>query len=142
MNFKNEMDKGVAGAIANTENSNIISRTVEDAAGIAFGLAVAQGVNDKGCRIATTGDTAFVGVTVLDRTASDLQGNGKFSQYESARVMEEGVIWVEVTEAVKAGDAAAVDLATGKFNKSGAAMAGARFDTSAASGGLAQLRLK
>ena len=142
MKFKNEMDKGVAGAIANTENSNIISRTVEDAAGIAFGLAVAQGVNDKGCRIATTGDTDFVGITVLDRTASDLQGNGKFSHYESARILEEGVIWVEVTEAVKAGDAAAVDLATGKFNKAGAAMAGARFETSAASGGLAQLRLK
>ncbi|PAT63937.1 hypothetical protein [Psychrobacter sp. JB193] len=141
MNFKNEMDKGVAGAIANTENSNIISRTVEDAAGIAFGLAVAQGVNDKGCRIATTGDTDFVGVTVLDRTATDLI-NGKFVQYESARILEEGVIWVEVTADVKAGDAAAVDLATGKFNKAGAAMAGARFETSAASGGLAQLRLK
>lgn len=142
MRFKNEMDKGVAGAIANTENSNIISRTVEDADGIAFGLAVAQGDNDKGCRAVTTGDTAFVGVTVLDRTAGDLNGNGKFKQYESARVLEEGVIWVEVTEAVAAGDAAAVDLATGKFNKAGAEMAGARFETSAASGGLAQLRLK
>lgn len=142
MNFKNEMDKGVAGAIANTENSNIISRTVEDADGIAFGLAVAQGVNDKGCRVATTGDTKFVGVTALDRTATDLTGDGKFVQYESARIMEEGVIWVEVTEDVAAGDDAAVDLATGKFNKAGAAMAGARFDTSAASGGLAQLRLK
>lgn len=142
MNFKNEMDKGVAGAIANTENSNIISRTVEDTTGIAFGLAVAQGVNDKGCRAVTTGDAKFVGVTVLDRTASDLQGNGKFSQYESARILEEGVIWVEVTAAVKAGDAAAVDLATGKFNLLGAALTGARFETSAASGGLAQLRLK
>ena len=142
MAYKAEQDAGIAGAIVNTENKNIISRTVEDAAGIAFGLAVAQGVNDKGVRAVKTGDTAFVGVTVLDRTASDLQGNGKFSHYESARILEEGVIWVEVTAAVKAGDAAAVDLATGKFNKAGAAMAGARFETSAASGGLAQLRLK
>ena len=142
MAYKAEQDAGIAGAIVNTENKNIISRTVEDVAGIAFGLAVAQGVNDKGVRAVKTGDTAFVGVTVLDRTASDLQGNGKFSHYESARILEEGVIWVEVTAAVKAGDAAAVDLATGKFNKAGAAMAGARFETSAASGGLAQLRLK
>lgn len=141
MAYKAEQDAGIAGAIVNTENKNIISRTVEDAAGIAFGLAVAQGVNDKGIRAVTTGDTDFVGITVLDRTAGDLI-NGKFVQYESARVLEEGVIWVEVTEAVKAGDAAAVDLATGKFNKAGAAMAGARFETSAASGGLAQLRLK
>lgn len=141
MAYKAEQDAGIAGAIVNTENKNIISRTVEDAAGIAFGLAVAQGVNDKGIRAVTTGDADFVGITVLDRTAGDLI-NGKFVQYESARVLEEGVIWVEVTEAVKAGDAAAVDLATGKFNKAGAAMAGARFETSAASGGLAQLRLK
>lgn len=141
MAYKAEQDAGIAGAIVNTENKNIISRTVEDAAGIAFGLAVAQGVNDKGIRAVTTGDTDFVGITVLDRTAGDLI-NGKFVQYESARVLEEGVIWVEVTEAVKAGDAAAVDLATGKFNKAGAAIAGARFETSAASGGLAQLRLK
>lgn len=141
MAYKAEQDAGIAGAIVNTENKNIISRTVEDAAGIAFGLAVAQGVNDKGIRAVTTGDTDFVGITVLDRTAGDLI-NGKFVQYESARVLEEGVIWVEVTEAVKAGDAAAVDLANGKFNKAGAAIAGARFETSAASGGLAQLRLK
>lgn len=141
MAYKAEQDAGIAGAIVNTENKNIISRTVEDAAGIAFGLAVAQGTNDKGIRAVTTGDADFVGITVLDRTAGDLI-NGKFVQYESARVLEEGVIWVEVTEAVKAGDAAAVDLATGKFNKAGAAMAGARFETSAASGGLAQLRLK
>lgn len=141
MAYKAEQDAGIAGAIVNTENKNIISRTVEDAAGIAFGLAVAQGVNDKGIRAVTTGDADFVGITVLDRTAGDLI-NGKFVQYESARVLEEGVIWVEVTAAVKAGDAAAVDLATGKFNKAGAAMAGARFETSAASGGLAQLRLK
>ena len=141
MAYKAEQDAGIAGAIVNTENKNIISRTVEDAAGIAFGLAVAQGTNDKGIRAVTTGDADFVGITVLDRTAGDLI-NGKFVQYESARVLEEGVIWVEVTAAVKAGDAAAVDLATGKFNKAGAAIAGARFETSAASGGLAQLRLK
>lgn len=139
--YKAEQDAGIAGAIVNTENKNIISRTVEDAAGIAFGLAVAQGVNDKGIRAVTTGDTDFVGITVLDRTVGDLI-NGKFVQYESARILEEGVIWVEVTAAVAAGDAAAVDLATGKFNLLGAAMAGARFETSAASGGLAQLRLK
>ena len=52
------------------------------------------------------------------------------------------MVWVEVTEAVAAGDDAAVDLATGKFNKAGTEITGARFETSAASGALAQLRLK
>lgn len=139
--YKSEMDVGVAGAIANTENKNIISRVVEGAAGIPFGRAVVQGTKDKTIRAATTGDTAFVGVTVVDRTARDLTFGG-FVEKETARVLEEGVIWVEVTVAVKAGDAAAVDLATGKFNKAGAAFAGAIFDTSASAGQLAQLRIK
>lgn len=139
--YKSEMDAGVAGAIANTENKNIISRTVQGAAGIPFGRAVVQGTKDKTIRAATTGDTDFVGVTVVDRTARDLNAGG-FVEFETARVLEEGVIWVEVTAAVKAGDAAAVDLATGKFNKAGAAFEGAIFDTSASAGQLAQLRIK
>ena len=139
--YKQEMDAGVAGAIATTENKDIVSRNVETAAGIGFGLAVVQGVNDKGIRLATTGDTKILGVTVLDRTAGDLI-NGKFQQHESARVMIKGTIWVQVTENVKAGDSAAVDLATGKFNKSGQAYPNARYETSAPVGGLAKLRLK
>lgn len=139
--YKSEMDVGVAGAIANTENKNIISRVVEGTAGIPFGRAVVQGTKDKTIRAATTGDTAFVGVTVVDRTARDLTFGG-FVEKETARVLEEGVIWVEVTAAVKAGDAAAVDLTTGKFNKAGAAFEGAIFDTSASAGQLAQLRIK
>ncbi|MGM8939550.1 structural cement protein Gp24 [Psychrobacter glaciei] len=139
--YKTELDVGVAGAIANTENKNVISRTVQGAAGIKFGVAVVQGAADKTVRVPTTGDAKFVGVALLDRTARDLTFGG-FVQNETARVLDKGVVWVEVTEAVSAGDAAAVDLATGKFNKAGAAFAGAIFDTSAASGALAQLRIK
>lgn len=141
MTYKAEQDKSVAGAIANTENSNLISRTVEVAEGIAFGVPVVQGANDKGVRLPATGDTQFVGITVLDRTAGDLV-NGKFKQYESARVLDRGVIWVEVSEAVNAGDAVTVDLANAKFNKSGTAFANAKYDTSAEANGLAQVRLK
>lgn len=139
--YKKEMDAGVAGAIATTENKDIVSRTVETAAGIGFGLAVVQGVNNKGVRLATTGDTKILGVTVLDRTAGDLI-NGKFQQHESARVMTKGTIWVQVTEAVKAGDDVAVDLATAKFNKAGVKIANARYEISAAIGGLAQIHIK
>ena len=139
--YKQEMDAGVAGAIATTENKDIVSRTVETAEGIGFGLAVVQGVNDKGVRLATTGDTKILGVTVLDRTAGDLI-NGKFQQYESARVMIKGTIWVQVTEDVKAGDDVAIDLATAKFNKAGVKIANARYETSAVSGGLAQIHIK
>ena len=139
MVYKSQPDVGVAGLIATTENRDIKSRTVEDAAGIAFGLAVAQGVNDKGIRAVKTGDTKFVGITALDLSSRD---DAKFVQHESARILKKGVIWVEVTEVVKAGDDVAVDLATGKFNKSGAKYPNARFETSGVAGGLAQVELK
>ena len=139
MVYKSQPDLGVAGSIATTENCDIKSRTVEDAAGIAFGLAVAQGANDKGIRAVKAGDTKFVGITALDLSSRD---DAKFVQHESARILKKGVIWVEVTEAVKAGDDVAVDLATGKFNKSGAKYPNARFETSAVVGGLAQVELK
>ena len=139
MVYKSQPDVGVAGSIATTENRDIKSRTVEDAAGIAFGLAVAQGANDKGIRAVKTGDTKFVGITALDLSSRD---DSKFLQYESAQILKKGVIWVQVTEAVKAGDDVAVDLATGKFNKSGAKYPNARFETSAVAGGLAQVELK
>ena len=139
MVYKSQPDVGVAGSIATTENRDIKSRTVEDAAGIAFGLAVAQGVNDKGIRAVKAGDTKFVGITALDLSSRD---DAKFVQYESAPILKKGVIWVGVTEAVKAGDDVAVDLATGKFNKSGAKYPNARFETSGVAGGLAQVELK
>lgn len=139
MVYKSQPGVGVAGSIATTENRDIKSRTVEDAAGIAFGLAVAQGANDKGIRAVKAGDTKFVGITALDLSSRD---DGKFLQHESARILKKGVIWVEVTEAVKAGDDVAVDLATGKFNKSGAKYPNARFETSGVAGGLAQVELK
>ena len=139
MVYKSQPDVGVAGSIATTENRDIKSRTVEDAAGIAFGLAVAQGANDKGIRAVKAGDTKFVGITALDLSSRD---DAKFVQYESARILKKGVIWVQVTEDVKAGDDVAVDLATGKFNKSGAKYPNARFETSGVAGGLAQVELK
>ena len=139
MVYKSQPDLGVAGSIATTENRDIKSRTVEDAAGIAFGLAVAQGANNKGIRAVKAGDTKFVGITALDLSSRD---DAKFMQNESARILKKGVIWVVVTEAVIAGDDVAVDLATGKFNKSGAKYPNARFETSAVVGGLAQVELK
>lgn len=139
MVYKSQPDVGVAGSIATTENCDIKSRTVEDAAGIAFGLAVAQGANDKGIRAVKTGDTKFVGITALDLSSRD---DSKFLQYESARILKKGVILAQVTEDVKAGDDVAVDLATGKFNKSGAKYPNARFETSGVAGGLAQVELK
>jgi hypothetical protein len=129
----------VAGMIANMVPATMISRTVEDAAGIAFGKPVAQGVNDKGCKN-TVGATAIVGITVRERSVSaeaDL-----FAQYEEARIMTKGVIWVEASVAVVAGDIVHVIAATGAFAKTGGVLIpNARWETSAGIGELAQIRL-
>ena len=143
MGYKNEMDAGVVGGIANTENRDIVSRSVQTEAGLEFGVPVAQGTFDKSCRATKAGDTKFVGITLLDRSTL----NDRFDFQDDARIMKKGVVWVKVTEAVNAGDDVAVNVADGTFNKTVAdttsvAMAGVTCDTSAALGGLAQLRIK
>lgn len=134
---------GVEGALANEEPVDLISRTVEDAAGIGFGKAVVQGTNDNGCKIAgATGK--ILGITVRERSVrvSALSGNG-FAQYDTARIMNMGVIWVKVgATAVVAGDVVAWDNATQTFSKTGAiTLTDARFETSSAANGIAQVRL-
>lgn len=142
-----------AGQIVNEEPSVLISRTVADATGIAFGKvvqeAVADGTKDGQCTADL--DTAdmdaykFLGVTVRERSVRPETPN-KFAQYESARIMRKGVIWVEVAAAVKAGEDVTVTLATGVLGTTAVtagvvAIPNARWDSSTAGAGLAKLRL-
>ena len=147
-NYAENMVAGVAGAIVNTEHKTLISRTVEDAAGIGFGKPVAQGTNDKGCKAVEAGDTAVLAITVLDRTTAPSDSTpDTFAQYESARLMRDGVIWVVASGAVAAGDDVWVTLADGSFSNAdvgadgGLSLPGCRWETSAADGGIAQLRV-
>ncbi|QQM29302.1 hypothetical protein JET14_13295 [Martelella lutilitoris] len=147
-NYADNIDAGRVGAIVNTEPSTLISRTVEDAAGIAFGLPVAQGSEDNGITATLTGVTELVGITVRERSVNPATPD-KFAQYESARLMRKGVIWVTVTDAggVAAGDAVWLNLANGTYSNAdvgsggGLRLAGSRWETSAANGALAQLRV-
>ena len=136
--YNDTMAPGAVGQIANMIPSTLISRNVEAAAGIAFGLAVVQGADDYGVDIAAA-ETAFVGITVRERsTDGDI-----FAENDSARLMTQGAIWVQPTEAVDAGDIVHV-LAGGTFAKIGGNLyAGARWDTSSdgTAGALAIVRL-
>ncbi|AGC35703.1 virion structural protein [Rhizobium phage RHEph06] len=140
---------GVAGQRANMEPVDLISRSVEDVAGLGFGIVVQQGAADKGC----TGDlnTAamdaykFLGVTMRERGVNPETPNG-WAKGESALIMRKGVIWVQVDGAVAAGNDVTVTLATGKLGTKAVAagiiaIPNARWETSAADLGLAQLRL-
>lgn len=142
-----------AGQIANEEPVVLISRTVADAAGIGFGKvvqeAVADGTKDGQCTADL--DTAdmdaykFLGITVRERSVRPETPN-MFAQYESARIMRKGVIWVEVAGAVKAGEDVTVTLATGVLGTAAVApgiiaIPNARWDSSTTGAGLAKLRL-
>ncbi|ABD27159.1 hypothetical protein Saro_2723 [Novosphingobium aromaticivorans DSM 12444] len=105
--------KGYAGMIANGETSNRISRTVEDAAGIAFGKPVYRGSGDHGCT-ATVGTLAtFLGWTVATSAMAPVAGQDadEYQQYDTATIITSGAIYVAVKGAVT--DGAALTVGTG-----------------------------
>lgn len=146
--YNETMDAARAGQIVNTEHKELISRTVEDAEGFGFGIPVAQGTNDKGATATLTGVSEIIGITIRERSVSPETPN-KRGQYESATLMRKGNIWVVVTDAggVSAGDDVWINKTDGTFSNgdvggsNGLHLAGCRWDTSAANGALAQLRV-
>jgi hypothetical protein len=64
--YSNTIAHGYAGMVANGETSNRITRTIEDAAGVGFGVPVYRGSGDHGCT-ATVGTLAtFLGFTLAN----------------------------------------------------------------------------
>lgn len=136
--YADNITAGYAGGIVNEEPRTLISRTVEDSGGIAFGLAVMQGAEDKGCTVSDGSD--FLGVTVRDQSV-DPSSPSEFEYLANARIMTKGVIWVANSGGVSAGDAVEA-LADGALGGgTGTGISGARWDTTADDGELAQLRL-
>lgn len=105
---------GYPGMPANGETSNRISRTCEDAAGIAFGVAVYRGTGDHGCT-ATVGTAAtFLGFAIADHGVQPLPGGVAadiYPQYSTVAIMTGGVIWVSAIGANA--DGAAVTVGKG-----------------------------
>lgn len=137
----------VAGARANMEPVDLISRSVETVAGIGFGKVVQQGTLENQCKSDLTGMTAqtYLGITMLDRGTRP-ETPDVFARYESARIMRKGVIWVVVGEAVTPASIPTVTLATGVIGDTAVgagvvAIPNARFEGSASADGLVQLRL-
>ena len=105
---------GYAGMIANGETSNRISRTIEDAAAVAFGKAVFRGVGDHGATLTPTAG-ALLGITIANYAAPPVQATGvqvdSYPQYSTAGILTQGVIWVQSSVAVADGDQAYVTSA-------------------------------
>jgi hypothetical protein len=136
--YADNIPVGYAGAIANEEPRVLISRNVEDSAGIAFGLTAKQGTEDKGCVVGTS--AKILGVVVRDQSVDPADPN-IFAEDANARIMTKGVIWVANSGGVVAGDIVHA-LAAGALAKTGGTLVpNARWDTTALTGELAQLRL-
>lgn len=127
------LPKGFVGAQADMTPSSMISRTVEDAAGIAMGLPVSQGTNDRGI---VTGAAEFVGITV-----DEYAEGGAFEQYDQARLMTEGTIWVTAAGTVAAGDPVTYQAGWKTGGTTGRVLTDARYETSGVSGDLVVIRL-
>jgi hypothetical protein len=137
------------GMRANMEEWNVITRTVETAAGIAFGRAVMQGAADHG--VVLGGSGRFIGITVLDQAVDPnpnrgtVQTTNMYPQYSSAGVMDFGVIWVIPSASVAINDPVYFVPATGVLTNVSTAntlIVNARFDSTAASGALVKVRLR
>lgn len=105
--------KGYPGMVASGETSNRISRTVETAAGIGFGVPVYRGSGDHGCT-STVGTLAtFLGFTVATSAQAPVAGQDadEYQQYDTATILTSGAIYVNVTAAVA--DGAAITMGTG-----------------------------
>lgn len=146
--YLDNMPAAFEGMIANEEPNVLVSRNVETVAGIGFGKIVKQGTNDTDIDIMEAGDADAYGVTVRDQSTDPATPNA-YAENDNALVMRKGVIWVTVTDAggVAAGDDVWVLLADGTLSNADAGasgsiqLAGARWESSAANGALAKLRV-
>lgn len=149
-NYADDLAVAYEGMVADLGLADIISRTVEDAAGIGFGKPVKQGVAERGVTGTVTGTLDILGLTVRNvATINDGVNIDKYTQYDGAGIMRKGVIWVKVTDAggVVAGDPVWMARATGLFSNadlgSGGSirLAGARWESTGANNGLARMRV-
>lgn len=133
---------GYAGMPANQEPQRPISRTCEDAGGIAFGVAAFRGTDDHGCT-ATPAAGMLLGITQAHQALGLLAGAtaDKYPQYENVAIQTSGVIWVTAGEDVTDGaqayatsGGAIVDTST-----SNTILPGWFFDTTGANGSLVKL---
>lgn len=137
--YPDNIPAGVVGAQATELAATFVSRDVEDAAGIGFGLPVYQGTADKG--ITATQSGAIVGVTSRVRSVNP-ESPDEYAQYDSARVQTSGDIWVTASLAVDAGDSVYA-TSGGAWTNSASGntqLVGARFETSTTGAGLAVIR--
>lgn len=125
--YSETIPSGFPGMVANGETSNRITRTCEDAAGIAFGQPVYRGSGDHGCT-ATVGTLAtFLGFTIAHAGQALIAGQDadEYQQYDNVAIMTLGAIYVNVKGAVTDGAPITVGAGAGAADLIGATAADA-----------------
>lgn len=145
--YEIDIPKAYAGLIYAQAPSDIVSRLVETVAGIPFGVAVSRGTDLE--RQIVLGGTNFLGITIrsLDQEGAANTGAIQWDETESAGVMRWGYIWAICVAGCNPGDSVKYVNADGTLT-SGApaagetALDGASWETVAAAGELAVLRIE
>lgn len=134
----------LAGVVYAQAPHDIISRAAEGT--IPFGVVVSRGT-DKNAQ-AVVGGTEPLGVSVrfLDTEGAINTGAIDIKDTVTAAIIRDGYIWVAVPSGCTAGDVVSYNTTTGVIDAGApgageAALDGAFFDSSAAAGELAVLRL-
>lgn len=141
------LDHTIASSGMLHELQSPVSKTVlavETAAGVGAGVAVSYGTAANGCVI---GGTDFAGITFRDSSPGAVSGNAFiYAQTDLAEVLEIGRVWCTVSGSVAIGNSVAYNATTGVLTAGPAGagernIIGARFETAAADGGVARVRL-
>lgn len=141
--YSTSIASGFAGMVANGEESNRISRTIEDSAGLGFGKAAFRGSGDHGVT-ATPAAGTFMGIAIADAGVVMPVGGtaDTYPQYANVALLNEGSIYVTVGANVADGDAAYVTSGGAITNVSTSNTAiPAKFDETVSSGGVCRLRV-
>jgi hypothetical protein len=113
--FSDTVATGYAGMVADGETSNRITRSIEDAGGIAFGAPAYRGSGDHGCT-GTIGTLAtFLGFVIATAGIPLVAGQtaDTYSQYANVPIMTSGAIYVAVVGAVTDGAALTIGAGAG-----------------------------
>lgn len=141
--YSETMVAGLPGHVADMRAAVMASRTCDVAIG--FGVPVFQGAGEHTVKLKVNADTAttFVGVTVRDRSVTS---GDAYAANETARVLQEGPIWVTAAVQVAAGDPVAVTSAgvwSNVAGTNGLVIDNARWDTTTTgTGQLAKIAIK
>lgn len=130
--YSERMSVAVAGLIASMRNWDGISRNVENAAGIGFGLAVGRGDTDPAGGAKLAGAIAdFLGASHRDVTLEANATPDEYQQNTTMGILTQGEIWVEVSGTPGPDDPVHYSATTGVFAASGGTgpLIGARWMT-------------